>query len=323
MKTKFSFKQGKSHAKKNQLCQDYAGMYNNQLVSVIAVADGCSGAKFSREAAIINVEESISYFSNVKNWLKDSEEELIASLLDCIHARFQKSGLPIDELCATLCVVAVKADGEYMIVSIGDSTVIALEQHLEPLLLVEPFNGAKKSETLFTNDLESCLTYAQFRCNYLHAYHFSGFIIYTDGCERLFSRRLYQGGNLLKQISAHAVLDNDASHLQEMMNYTSNSYTEDDVSMAVVVMDNDSTIKDAKLLLNPTKQPEPKQVTDEFSKYPVMYRAILKALSENPMTPEEFVEKGYISYGKVLETLTPLVKDHTIYWENQKFHIST
>ena len=322
MKAAYAIYTGRMHAENQAECQDFAMAYHDPNLSAIGVSDGCTNAEYGKEGAQLSVEAALEFVADTDNWHKPEREDIINSLVDAILAKFKASGYPIDELSATLCVAAIKADGEYLVISIGDSTVIAYNNKLEPMPMMKPYNSGNKSCTVFTKDREGCVEHGKVAYFNLDSGDFAGFAIYTDGCEGMFSKKLYEGGRLLRQAAAHTVLEDDPDYFTTLMRRIAETETNDDVSLAILLREDEALIQKAgKILREPEPDTDETQDT-EPDPHPIMYRALLKALADHPMTPQELTNGGYVPSGKILETLMPLIKDNTIRWEDGAFYLS-
>ena len=175
---------GARHIYQEKKNQDYVRCFENDTVICISVSDGCSGCEYPEQAAKINAKAAELIAANRVTWSL-SEKEFKKTAARIYTERFAESGYPLDELCATTAFVIVhKQTQEYIAFSVGDSAVLAVNEDLVPRPLLEPVNGMRKTQTVFTNDSSAVVRLSCYSRGRVKG-GVSGFVLYTDGADML------------------------------------------------------------------------------------------------------------------------------------------
>ncbi|MCR5717896.1 MAG: protein phosphatase 2C domain-containing protein, partial [Oscillospiraceae bacterium] len=164
MNTGYGYTIGRRHATETdevmRVCQDVADSYEDDKIAIIAVADGKAGKNLPAAAvaaARANIDAIFSFFRDPATWhirernqFKETALRMLENALENVAAGEEYE---FEELRATVSAVAVRANGEYLAISIGDSAVIAFDADMKPKVLIPPYREGVKNRTVYTNDL--------------------------------------------------------------------------------------------------------------------------------------------------------------------------
>lgn len=157
---------GIMHEKNNLPCQDsltyISASKTKSNNTILAVSDGCSSSKFSKEAADIATKTISDIFSNysIEDILfaskLDSWDSIKAHLLEQINdAIVQKATdmkkeayLPNDFCCTLLFVIIGEKNA--LVGHIGDGLVYIADKNLNPIFVSDAENGIDSTHTYFT-----------------------------------------------------------------------------------------------------------------------------------------------------------------------------
>lgn len=222
--------------------EDHVQFFENDKMLVVSVSDGCSGADYPLIAAKINAEVAEIIASNRMFWTLD-EKGFKKATARIYSTQLAESGYPIEELSATTALLIInKETNDFLAFSVGDSAILALDEELNARPLLEPVNGSKKTQTVFTNDPSSIIRFAQYRRGRISA-GAAAFIIYSDGAESLAVQPCFEA----TQLAAAVLLSNRtgekyADHLLKQLA----EINSDDITFAVVAAANEKTIASAQ-----------------------------------------------------------------------------
>ena len=320
---------GITHIQENTPCQDYIifkAADSRSPVNCTSIADGCSGAKEPLVAAEINCRGSIDFFADLRNWNLDEKKltnRYVEYLIECL----ENSGKDYDQLAATVAAVAIRDNGDYIAVSLGDCTIISFDNDFSPNVFCEPFTEIDGA-THFTNQYDEAIRTLLVRRGNINTESITGFALFTDGCICL-TKELLSGGKTLRDMALFTADDNTSSVLSDHIAYITANKTHDDAAIALMLTD--QSRDRAKSLLS--SRMERQRLIDiglnaertergSFSGQPPMYDYILPALNNSPLTAEELVNAGVCQNGKVLSTMKPLVEMELVTYTGGKFVLS-
>ena len=244
MKVGFGYQIGKRHAAETDpemhICQDLAAVYSDEEISVIAVADGKAGRNMPAAAvaaAQVNVDTMIAFFRDPATWRikgkNDFKETALRMLDSSLETVAGGEEYAYEELRATVSAVAVRANGEFLAVSIGDGSVVAFDQELQPKMLIPPYREGAKNRTVYTNDAEGARAHIAVWGGTLKSSKFLAFAVFTDGADSLM-RRGKEGAQILRTAAACTLLGSGDKYIREAISEIAENDTRDDVSMAVL-----------------------------------------------------------------------------------------
>ena len=325
---------GKVHERRNLECEDMIKSYQDDNISIISVSDGCSTSLHSKEAAQMNNEIVIELFKEeaVWGWGRD---KIRYELANRIKERFEKMGYEKKELLATLTAVAIRADGEYIGVSIGDGFILGINQQFESTILRFPYNtGGESKRTLFTFDTEGCYRETAVTLHNLQKAlppqrgRMCGFVIGTDGAGDLLLEWAKVGTKLIEELAMRTVCEdlNCARVLAETI--AKSNYCIDDVSVGCIMLQDEQLAQDAvnalAKLSKETDEPEPEpeeppKKIPTFEGISQYYYPVLYSLVNGGKTLEQLEAEEICPEGKSLEILLPLISKGIIRYENQLF----
>ncbi|MBQ4465635.1 MAG: protein phosphatase 2C domain-containing protein [Oscillospiraceae bacterium] len=291
MKTGFGYVIGRRHAAEPdpelQICQDLAETYTDEEVSIIAVADGKAG-KNSPEAAVaaarINVDTIIAFFRDPATWRIAEKNDFKRTALQMLDSSIETVAgggeFRYEELRATVSAVAVRANGEFLAISIGDGTVVAYDHNLKPSVLIAPYRDSSRKRTVYTNDPDGADAHMSAWGGTLTQSDFLAFAVFTDGADYL-TRRDTDGLNILRTAAACTLFGSGDEYIKEAISEISAEHTRDDVSLAVLTEENEQAFAAAKAVLLEAK------AAKEAANAAAEAQEILADSTENDDTAEE------------------------------------
>jgi len=291
MKTGFGYVIGRRHAAEPdpelQICQDLAETYTDEEVSIIAVADGKAG-KNSPEAAVaaarINVDTIIAFFRDPATWRIAEKNDFKRTALQMLDSSIETVAgggeFRYEELRATVSAVAVRANGEFLAISIGDGTVVAYDHNLKPSVLIAPYRDSSRKRTVYTNDPDGADAHMSAWGGTLTQSDFLAFAVFTDGADYL-TRRDTDGLNILRTAAACTLFGSGDEYIKEAISEISAEHTRDDVSLAVLTEENEQAFAAAKAVLLEAK------AAKEAANAAAEAQEILADPTENDDTAEE------------------------------------
>jgi hypothetical protein len=291
MKTGFGYVIGRRHAAEPdpelQICQDLAETYTDEEVSIIAVADGKAG-KNSPEAAVaaarINVDTIIAFFRDPATWRIAEKNDFKRTALQMLDSSLETVAgggeFRYEELRATVSAVAVRANGEFLAISIGDGTVVAYDHNLKPSVLIAPYRDSSRKRTVYTNDPDGADAHMSAWGGTLTQSDFLAFAVFTDGADYL-TRRDTDGLNILRTAAACTLFGSGDEYIKEAISEISAEHTRDDVSLAVLTEENEQAFAAAKAVLLEAK------AAKEAANAAAEAQEILADPTENDDTAEE------------------------------------
>ncbi len=245
---------GARHIYQDKQNQDYVKFYENESVVCISVSDGCSGCEYPEQAAKINAKAAEIMAANRVTWSL-SEKEFKKTAARIYSERFAESGYPVDELCATTAFVIIhKQTQEYIAFSVGDSAVLVVNEELVPRPLLEPVNGIRKTQTVFTNDNSAVVRLSGYSRGRIKG-GISGFVLYTDGADTLAVPPFTEAQQL---VSALLISEETAAYYAEEFAQQAAGINMDDITFAAV-MPEIPQLKEAAESTYCGKRPEPEE----------------------------------------------------------------
>lgn len=324
---------GNKNRDRDRECQDYVSVYNDDKIAVIAVADGASKANVgghiaSKLSAQLGVE-----CMRLENFWEAAREgrkkDFFNMFAEYISPTFHECKHDINYLCSTLTMVAVRTDGSYLIMSIGDGAVVAFDQDLNPHVMVRPYNiGGEKNRTIFTINRTRYLEEGVLKIGNIYSEEILGFSAITDGAEYLIDY-LYNGGMRFRKIAAAMYGEAGDDYVEELVNWLVERDEKSDDTTLAIMMDDEADIAEfaQNVLSNPTyyggrRSDEEVKVNIPMDMIRPMHQPIVIALLERSLTAQELVNEGYCLYGHVLETMRQLIEDNIVVQENNVFRLS-
>ena len=328
----YSIRRGRRHISDNVECQDFAHSKfadNKSPVNILAVSDGCSSAKFALEAAKVNCYASEEFFSDLKNWNNISNpEKIVDSFLKFVARKLDDTGADYDQLAATIASAAIMNNGDYIVLSLGDCTVIAYDNDFSPRIFCKPFNIGDSFSTIFTNNYKNGMKYMILKTGNIFRENINGFALFTDGCESL-TDELLKGAESMRDAAFDLAVGSNPDVLNNMTEYIADNLTTDDAAIGIIL--SDSAVDESKRVINDLNERmhnmdqnmnSTASADRPFSDQPPMYDYILRALAQSPKTAEELVNEGICHNGCVLSTMKPLVEMKLVHFAGGKFSLA-
>lgn len=259
MKTGFGYVIGRRHAAEPtedlRLCQDLADTYQDDDVTIIAVADGKAGRNAPQAAvaaARVNIDTIIAFLRDPATWriaekndFKNTALRMLDSSLETVAGGGE---FTYEELRATVSAVAVRSNGEFLAISIGDGTVVALDPDMNPSVLIPPYREGIKNRTVYTNDPDGAGEHMAAWGGTLTQSNFVAFAVFTDGADYL-TRRLTEGANILRTAAACTLFGSGTEYIVEAIGEIAEKHSRDDVALAVLTDETDEAFASAKTVL--------------------------------------------------------------------------
>lgn len=272
MKTGFGYVIGRRHAAETdpdlRLCQDLAECYSDEDVSIIAVADGKAGRNTPAAAAAaarVNVDTIIAFFRDPAIWRIAEKNDFKARALQMLDSSLETVAgggeFQYEELRATVSAVAVRSNGEFLAISIGDGTVVAYNKEMQPSVLIAPYREGPKNRTVYTNDMDGADAHMAAWGGTLEQSNFLAFAVFTDGANHL--TRSEDGKTILRTAAACTLFGSGDEYITEAIGDIAAEHTRDDVSLAVMVDESDSAFSAAKIALLEAKAAKSAQAEEE------------------------------------------------------------
>ena len=297
MKTGFGYVIGRRHAAETdpdlRLCQDLAECYSDEDVSIIAVADGKAGRNTPAAAAAaarVNVDTIIAFFRDPAIWRIAEKNDFKARALQMLDSSLETVAgggeFQYEELRATVSAVAVRSNGEFLAISIGDGTVVAYNKEMQPSVLIAPYREGPKNRTVYTNDMDGADAHMAAWGGTLEQSNFLAFAVFTDGANHL--TRSEDGKTILRTAAACTLFGSGDEYITEAIGDIAAEHTRDDVSLAVMVDESDSAFSAAKIALLEAKAAKSAQAEEEpEAEEPAEIEPKFTAVENTPDEPAE------------------------------------
>ena len=256
MKTGFAYTIGRRHAAEQdpdlRLCQDLAGSYSDETVTIIAVADGKAG-RYMPQAAVAaaraNISTIIDFFRDPATWRiaekNDFKNTALRMLDSALEAAAGSEGFRYEELRATISAVAVRSNGEFLALSVGDGTVVALDQELNPSVLIPPYREGQRGKTVYTNDPDGADAHISVWGGTVTQSNFLAFAVFTDGADYL-TRHMADGTNVLRTAAACTLFGSGSEYIEQEITEIAKEHSKDDVALAVLSIETENAFAIAK-----------------------------------------------------------------------------
>ena len=296
MKAGFGYIIGRSHAEEPdeamRICQDVADSYVDDDIAIIAVADGKAGKNLpgaAVSAARASIDTLIAFFRDPATWhirekaqFKETALRMLESSLEIIAGGEEYT---FEELRSTISAVAVRTNGEYLAVSIGDGAILAFDQEMNPKILVAPYREDAKNHTVYTNDIDGARAHMVVRGGSLRKSQYIAFAAFTDGANALV-RRMPDGVDLLRTAAACTIVGSGDEIIDKIITNISQNYSRDDVSLAVLGADTQEAFAAAKAIIK-ERQKRSAQEAEEEAPAEEPQETTAPAAEEQPEAPAE------------------------------------
>lgn len=175
--------QGISHKQSDLVCQDRTYVMENEIISVIALADGAGSYAHSEEGAELITYEISKFMLENYSLLFNDENNIIEiiknQIIDRLTEYAQEKNYELDDLSSTLLLVAIdKINKTFITIHIGDG-VIGVNRKSELLLLSDSQNGDSPNMTFMTTS-ENLERYLRVQKAELES-DINGFVLLSDG----------------------------------------------------------------------------------------------------------------------------------------------
>ncbi|WP_460132574.1 PP2C family serine/threonine-protein phosphatase [Pseudomonas sp. S1_E04] len=184
---------GRSHAKDNTPCQDYAAVRNHPEFGCIALADG-AGSRSKSEYGAQTVVKTVNRLLAQKFddlWAKTETDpavavqDVLSHCLIALQREAKKQQCTLNDLASTLLFVA-HSKGRFLAGHLGDGFIAQLKDDGSIVALAHPDNGEYANTTVFVTDLSAS---SRMRLYKGESGHLSAFAIMSDGtAESLYLR---------------------------------------------------------------------------------------------------------------------------------------
>lgn len=259
MKAGFGYQIGRRHSAETdpdmRICQDLAEAYTDDEIAIIAVADGKAGRNLPAAAvaaARVNIDTLIAFFRDPATWrikekndFKETALRMLDSSLETVAGGEEFS---YEELRATVSAVAVRANGEFLAVSIGDGSVVAFDQEMQPKMLIPPYREGPKNRTVYTNDPEGAKKHIAVYGGTLRFSKFLSFAVFTDGADSLM-RKAEEGAKTLRTAAACTLFGSGDEFIRQAISEIAENDTRDDVALAVLTAETSEASVAAKKVI--------------------------------------------------------------------------
>ena len=310
MKAGFGYTIGRRHAAETdadlRICQDLAASYTDDEISIIAVADGKAGRNMPAAAvtaAQVNIDTMIAFFRDPATWrikqkndFKETALRMLDSSLETVAGGEEFS---YEELRATVSAIAVRKNGEFLAISIGDGTIVAFDQDLQPRILIPPYREGPKNRTVYTNDPEAAKAHIAVWGGTLRSSKYLAFAAFTDGADALM-RRAEEGAQTLRTAAACTLFGSGDEFIQQAISEIAEKDTRDDVSLAVLVAEtSEASVAAKKVILErraakeaaaeaeAAEKPAEEPTTEQPAETPEAEPVKLDKLPDPPMPEQE------------------------------------
>lgn len=306
--------------------QDVINCYEDDRVMILAVADGCSSSECATPAAEATVAACIEFGMN-PNIFEMKDKPLKDELLHILDKHYYACKDPYDDLAATALVLIVnKISGQYLGLSVGDSSCIVLTDTLDPALLISPVNILKQKDlTIFANSSYAARSMQIERGSLSSG--IAGFIVLSDGADAILDQSHIDD---IQQLASLTVLSPDKAqtalcdYIEELSQNTADDITigitmraddNDLLRIAAATYSSELTVEDIQLREEIVPEEEPEQSVPESAP-----AESLIVFLKNPRTAEELLIAGYVKNGKELLTmLYPYLRDGLIHYKEHHF----
>lgn len=299
MKAGFGYTIGRRHAAEQDpelcICQDLAASYSDEELTIIAVADGKAGKNAPAAAAAaaqINIDTIIAFFCDPATWRiaekNDFKETALRMLEGSLETVAGGEEFTLSELRATITAVAVRENGEFLALSIGDGTVVALDQELNPSVLIPPYREGIKKRTVYTNDPDGARAHMAAWGGTLEQSEFLAFAIFTDGADYL-TRRMVDGANILRTAAACTLFGSGDEYIREAISEIAAEHSRDDVSLAVLTDETEEAFAVAKSVLL-----EARAAKEDSDTAAEAQEILAEPIGSEPYEPETYETEVYL-----------------------------
>ena len=338
---------GLDHQDMNAECQDAVYTGDADGKTMIAVADGRTGAPFGAKGAEISVMTANEVMTSDEMWREASKgpESLKAHFLDSFRTVFnpKKSTSDLQDYDATCAAAAINEKGRYVLFSIGDCLIIRFNQELEPSIAMWPTKFG--NTTFFTEMCANINRVEEVNCSMqvwkgnLEKEGLAGFAVVTDGAD-YFMSCLPDGYHRLRMAAAGCVLAQQ-DELKNELNYIAaksqfGNTRRDDAAAAIMLRVTEETKAAANQIINgaaaidrpaavplrsaSAAQQEVFTLNGDVLEQP--YQCILNALKQNgKMTIGDLEQNHLILRCRLIESMAYLVQNHFVKYDEGGFSL--
>lgn len=225
---------GISHIQEGRPCQDYVATADFESNRCVAIADGAGGITHSEIGARLITKWAAQTFSqNFEDWFVLSEEQLKATLLDQSREYLSTQFSDVQADC-TLLIFAVKEDGRYLWVHIGDGVILGVYPHRN-VVLSPPENGDEPNQTFFLSGRDAI---SHMRCEKGRIKDLRSVMLCSDGIsDTLWNPKTDTFASAVTLLSEWQTAEDEkiiGQVLERELNETFREHTKDDMSIALI-----------------------------------------------------------------------------------------
>lgn len=315
---------GRRHLSMGMANEDYVNVYEDDVVLVLAVADGCSESTCAAPASEATVAAGIEFATNGSIWGM-KQKAIRDEFIDVLDKHYNACPFVYGDLAATTALIVInKANKRFLAISIGDCSCVILSKLLDPSLLLQPLNLLRQRDrTVFAN---SSLASRSMRIETGTLEDVGGFMLISDGADALLEQNHIPD---IQQLASLAVLSPKQAQT-ELQTFISKlaDHTSDDITIAITMRSDDADIiriagatYDSELVLE-DDQENPIEVggtaVDDDSGD--AETPTLLSFLKTPRTAEELILSGYVDKeSAILTFLTPFISSGLIKYEDHHF----
>lgn len=334
---------GRRHKVLGKKNEDSYIIYDDDNISILAIADGCSKSPCGTKAAEATLEGIKKFALSSDIWtMKDKHKK--EKLLSDLDNTFFAYPYPYADLQATCLVVIInKCINQYIAIGIGDcSCAVITSSELDVKMLISPFNIlGQKNKTVFANDSAASAT---MKIETGDMSNVAGFVLVTDGAETFLDKNNL---NNIQQLASLCVLNRGQA--QEVLDKVVHTISEKEVDDITIVMvmnsENEKTRHIAEAICTTHIVEDTHPMLEDSVEYAnvesIEDTIVVDGITEDvevenkdsglsltlltflctPKTAEELILNGYCMPGEVCNYMYPLLKEGIVKYENSFFSV--
>lgn len=223
-------KTGKNNLERGAECEDVIYIDKTSKIKFFGIADGQSRKKYCREGgkevlkAVFGfiARKGIDRMTQYEH-MDELQYELIRVIRDTVSELASNNGAEKSEFASTLVVLAYDIHtGNYMIVHLGDGSIIGRKKDGDISMISSPENGLTTNYTWLTTSQEALY---HLRIGFGNINNYSRIIMITDGAI------MYAHG---RNISERAKILIESGNREDLISFLDNSDPSDDASCIII-----------------------------------------------------------------------------------------
>lgn len=331
---------GRRHEALGKMNEDSYIIHDDERISVLALADGCSKSPCGTKAAEATLEGIKKFALSSDIWtMKDKHKK--EKLLSDLDNAFFAYPYPYADLQATCLVVIInKYSNQFIAIGIGDcSCAVITSSELDAKMLINPFNIlGQKNKTVFANDSAALGT---MKIETGDMSNVAGFALVTDGADTFFEKNnldniqqlaslcVLNKGQAQEELDeiVHAISEKEVDDITIVMAMNSSNekirHIAEAICTAPIVEDvhnNSVECVDVENIADTTVNDDVTEemiVEDKDSGSPMTLLIFLCT----PRTAEELILNGYCFPGEICNYMYPLIREGIVKYEDSFFSV--